>query len=149
MSRVWETPHTPAAAQVPPRGFSSSTRAVLVTVVLSGCSMFMAANQPDKKDLELLNVGTPRALVVQEFGTPVSSREGEGCRTDVFSFVQGYSKGAKASRVVLHGAADFLTLGLWEVVGTPTEATFHGEKMYYEVTYDERDKVSAVVAIKE
>ncbi|HSH69740.1 MAG TPA: hypothetical protein VK997_07465 [Deferrisomatales bacterium] len=97
----------------------------------------------------MLNVGTPRALVVEEFGTPVSSREVEGCRSEVFSFVQGYSKGAKASRVVLHGAADVLTLGLWEVIGTPTEATFDGEKMYYEVTYDENDKVASVVAIKE
>ena len=39
------------------------------------------------------------------------------------------------------------TLGLWEVVGTPTEAIFTGEKVAYEVTYDTSDKVEKVVTL--
>ncbi len=49
---------------------------------------------------------------------------------------------------MFHGAADVLTLGLWEVVGTPTEATFDGNKMAFEVTYDESDKAEKVVTLQ-
>jgi hypothetical protein len=36
---------------------------------------------------------------------------------------------------------------LWEVVGTPTEAIFDGQKVAYEVTYDTSDKVEKVVTL--
>jgi hypothetical protein len=67
---------------------------------------------------------------------------------DVFSFTQGYSKGAKTGRAVFHGAADVLTLGLWEVVGTPTEAVFDGRQVAFEVTYDASEKVEKVVTLQ-
>jgi hypothetical protein len=60
---------------------------------------------------------------------------------------QEFSKGAKTGRAFFHGAADVFTLGLWEVVGTPTEAAFNGKKMAFEVTYDASDKVEKVGAI--
>lgn len=130
-------------------------RAILTSVVsialftLTGCSVFMAAKQPGKKDVSVLTNGTPRSLVVAELGAPVTSEHKEGRRVDVFSFTQGYSKGAKAGRAIFHGAADVFTLGLWEVVGTPTEASFDGRRISFEVRYDEDDKVAKVIPLKE
>lgn len=113
----------------------------------SGCSVYLAAHQPDKKDLTLLKPGTPRSVLVSEFGQPVSSETMEGKRIDIFTFVQGYTEGVKTSRAVWHGVADVLTLGLWEIVGYPVEKTYSGKKMIYEVTYDANDNVEKVVPI--
>ena len=127
-----------------------AAKLVLVVAILcagGGCSVYMSAKQPDKKDIDLFAEGTPRVLLLEEFGTPASTEVKDGHKVDIFSFVQGYSKGAKASRAVFHGAADILTLGLWEVVGTPAEAVFDGEKMAFEVTYDEKDKVKEAIAL--
>lgn len=107
-------------------------RAVAIAVSLlagsvsSGCAVYMAAHQPDEKDLSVLSVGQPRARLIAELGPPVSSQYDKGVRTEIFSFTQGYSGGAKAGRAILHGAADVATLGLWEAVGTPTEGYFNG-----------------------
>ncbi len=119
----------------------------LFAMVCSGCSVYMAANQPKLKNLEVFSAGTPRSYVLAEIGQPQATEMRAGKRVDVFSFVQGYSKGAKAGRALFHGAADVFTLGLWEVVGTPTEAIFDGQKVAYEVTYDTSDKVEKVVTL--
>jgi hypothetical protein len=109
----------------------------------------MASKQPDKKDIDLFKVGTPRSLILAEFGNPISSEiRTDGKKYEIFTFTQGYSTGAKTSRAVFHGAADVLTLGLWEVVGTPTEAVFDGEQMAYQVSYDENSLVDEVVVLK-
>jgi hypothetical protein len=122
--------------------------AVLSFLAVNGCSVFMAAKQPGEKNLEVLTAGTPRTLVLAELGQPVATELRNGKRCDVFSFVQGYSKGARVGRAFFHGVADVFTLGLWEVVGTPTEAIFDGTKTACEVTYDERDKVEKVVVLQ-
>jgi len=62
----------------------------------------------------------------------------------VYKFRQGYSQPAKISRAVLHGAADIVTVGLWEVVGTPTEYVFSGTDMLILVTYNRYDRVDIV-----
>ena len=111
----------------------------------TGCAVFMAVKQPPKKDLAVLSVGSPRSLLLAELGQPVTTDTKDGKRVDVFSFRQGYSKVAKGGRALFHGAADVMTLGLWEVVGTPTEMVFDGTKMSFEVTYDANDRVEKIV----
>src|SRR3954454_7614264 len=101
---------------------------VLLAVSASGCSVAMAAHQPSRKDTELLTPGVPRNLVLAELGAPVSSDTRDGKRVEVFSFVQGYRKGVRIGRTVGHATADVLTLGLWEVAGTPTEAVLDGTR---------------------
>jgi len=113
-----------------------------------GCSVYMAANQPTKKDVSVFNVGTPRTHVIAEAGRPIHTKENaDGTITDTFSFIQGYSSGNKAGRALFHGAADFFTLGLWEVVGTPVEAIADGTKVQVEVEYDAEEKVRNVIAL--
>lgn len=120
----------------------------LMAVLLVGCSTVMAAKQPPKKDLKLLNPGTPRMLLVAEYGAPILTETKDGKKVDIYSFTQGYSKTAKVGRAFLHGVGDLLTLGAWEVVGTPTEAIFSGQDMVVEVTYDAGDKVEKAVMLK-
>lgn len=121
----------------------------VLLLFLSGCSVRMATKQPDKKDTELFKNGTPRSLLLAEYGSPILSEvRDDGAKYEIFVFTQGYSKGVKYSRAVLHGTADILTLGIWEVIGTPTESIFTGCEMAYEVRYDEDDKVDHVVLLK-
>lgn len=122
--------------------------ATLLGLGSNGCSVYMAAKQPGRLDVSLFQQGTPRGLLLAEFGLPVVAEEKDGRKVEIFKFKQGYSGGAKAGRAIFHGAADVFTLGLWEVVGTPTEGTFDGTDMAYQVTYDKDDKVSEVVALK-
>lgn len=115
---------------------------MLGALLLAGCSVVMATKQPGKKDLTVFKPGTERDVVVGEIGAPVSSEKLEGGgRKDIFTFIQGYSSGAKASRALFHGAADVFTLGLWEAVGTPIEASFDGKKITVRVIYDANDRV--------
>ncbi|BCT66868.1 hypothetical protein [Nitrosospira sp. NRS527] len=115
----------------------------------SGCSVFMAIDQPDKKNVDLFRVGTPRSVLLGEFGAPAVSETRSGRKYEIFKFVQGYSTGAKAGRALVHGAADVATFGLWEVVGTPAEAIFSGDEMAYEVSYDQDNKIDEVTTLKE
>jgi hypothetical protein len=41
-----------------------------------------------------------------------------------------------------------VTLGLWEVVGTPAEAVFSGDEMAFQVSYDKDDRVDQVTVLK-
>ena len=43
-----------------------------IALNLTGCSVFMAAQLPDKKDLNVLKPGVPRSVVVAEMGAPSS-----------------------------------------------------------------------------
>ena len=121
--------------------------AVALMTALTGCSAYMAANQPGPKDLSLFTKGTPRARLIAEFGTPINTDTKGGIRKDIFKFTQGYSAGVKTGRAILHGAADVATLGLWEIVGTPTEGYLNGSQLSAEVTYDAQDNVANVVPL--
>ena len=122
--------------------------AIVLCVCLSGCSVLMAAKQPGRKSVKLFKPGTPRKTLLAEFGYPAESGARAGKRYEVFRFTQGYSLGARAGRAALHGAADVLTLGLWETVGTPTEEAADGAEMAYGVLYDRDDVIEEVTLLK-
>ncbi len=116
---------------------------------MAGCSAQKAMSQPDKKDLSVLEIGTPRYRVVGELGRPLlSAMAKNGKKFDVFSFIQGYSKGSKAARAFGHTLMDIGTLGMWEVVGSPVEAAASGDKVIIKVEYDKSDLVEVVTAMK-
>ena len=120
---------------------------VLVMLSTSGCSVFMAAKQPGQKNVALFKEGTPRTMLLAEFGYPITETR-EGKKYEIYTFKQGYSSGAKAARAVFHGAADVMTLGLWELVATPAESIFTGTDMAFEVSYDDANRINQVVALK-
>lgn len=124
---------------------------ILLPILLApvaGCSVFMAAQQPPAKNIQLFQTGTSRNALLKEFGPPYISEEVDGQKIEMFIFVQGYSKAVKAGRMIFHGAADIMTLGLWEIVGMPTEMIFNGEEMAFHVSYDEHDVVDEVNILK-
>lgn len=46
----------------------------------------MAADQPDKKDVELFKVGTPRSMLLAEFGLPtVTEVREDGKKYEIYS----------------------------------------------------------------
>src|SRR5262249_2205726 len=76
----------------------------------AACSPVMAANQPGRRNVDLLTQGIPRNLVLAELGPPIQSETKEGKRVEVFSFTQGYRKGVKVGRTIGHATGDVLTL---------------------------------------
>jgi hypothetical protein len=120
----------------------------LFVIANSGCSVFMAARQPSKKDVDLFKVGTPRGSLLAEFGEPAVNEVRDGKKFEEYRFINGYGTGAKAVRAVWHGACDVCSWGLWEIVGTPMEVFFNGDAMVYEVRYDENDRIDQVNLLK-
>jgi hypothetical protein len=119
----------------------------LSLVLASGCSVYTAVHQPEKKDTTLLVPGTPRSVLLAEFGQPTSSEMKDGKRVDIFTFFEGSSDTAKTGRTAFYVVADAFTAGLFEVVGWPLETSMKGDKLTFEVTYDSGDKVEKVVQI--
>jgi hypothetical protein len=124
--------------------FLASFIALLFVIANSGCSVFMAARQPSKKDVDLFKVETPRSSLLAEFGEPIVGQVRDGKKFEEYRYVNGYSTGAKAGRAVLHATCDVFSWGLWEIVGTPTEVVFNGYAMANEVGYDEHDRIEQV-----
>ncbi len=111
---------------------------ILGAGILSACAASRALNQPDEKDLNVLSPGTSRDVVLAELGNPIySGKEGEN-EYDIFSFIQGYSKGAKVGRAFLHGVLDVVSLGLWELIGNPIEGIASGKKTQLKIIYKDK-----------
>lgn len=109
----------------------------------------MAAKQPDKKNIRVVNVGTPRNIVLAEWGVPVSTQVREDKhRVDIYSFKQGYSNLAKFGRAALHTVASAATLGAWEIIGTPAEVAFDGKYVAFQIIYNEQDIAISVTRLK-
>lgn len=123
--------------------------AVTMLLTQQGCAVFMAARQPTRKDLSLFKIGTPRSLLIAEFGAPAVTEVRDGKKYEIFRFTQGYSGPVKVGRALFHGTADVFTLGLWEVIGTPTEMVLDGTEIAYEVSYDENNRVDSVNLLKQ
>ena len=111
-------------------------------ILFVGCTATQqAAQQPTQKDLSVLDPGTSRDIVIIEFGAPAETKFEDGRRVDLYSFVQGYSRGTRTARVAGHATAEILTLGLWSLVGTPIEQNYNGTILGYKVYYTEDDFV--------
>lgn len=119
----------------------------LLIFSLGGCSVYMAAHQPDEKNVGLFAVGTPRSFLIAEFGQPASSEVKNGQKYEIFRFTQGYSSGAKAGRAFAEGVADLMTLGVAEVITTPVESIANGNLIAYGVIYDNNDLVIKVISL--
>lgn len=116
--------------------------ALALTLSLSACSVGMAVSGSEEPELGAVRQGATRGEVEMQLGKPVRSLAETGAqRTDVYEYEMGNEP--SACRALGHGVMDFLTLGLWEVIGTPIEA-FRGEKYQVSVTYDQNDRVVAV-----
>lgn len=108
-----------------------------------GCAASRVSKRPGKKNLSVLDPGTPRGRVIAELGSPMSTSEKSGAKVDSFAFDPGVSGAFKFSRAFFHVGADILTLFLWELVGWPSEIAAADNKMKVDVTYDLEDRVKS------
>ncbi len=122
--------------------------ALALAPLASGCAAMKASQQPPKRNLNVLSQGMPRTHVIAELGAPTWSDPRSETPVDVYSFKQGYTKGVKAGRALVHGAADVATWGLWEVVGIPAETLADGSDVQVAVYYDQNQQVNTVDVIK-
>lgn len=96
----------------------------------------------------MLRPGTDREVVFAEFGLPASSVTLEdGGTREIYTFVQGESRRKRVSQGFLNGAADVLTLGLWEVVGPPANQNFDGKKITVRVIFGPNGKIRELTTL--
>lgn len=124
-------------------------RVVMSTVcllLLTGCSAYLEATRPDPVNLQSFAIGvTTRIDVVAKLGTPTGSVPDSGHSCDVYRLYTtgpgAVSKGAIAAGEV---AADVFTLGLAEVVTTPTEAATRNAEHTVLFCYAPDNRLSAI-----
>lgn len=111
-------------------------------VPIQACSVGMAMSGSENPDLGAIRVGASRGEIELHLGSPIKTTPlPDGGRADVYQYEIGNEP--SAGRAVGHGVMDVLTLGIWEVVGTPIEAV-QGETYHATITYDGSDKVADI-----
>lgn len=116
--------------------------AALVSLTCSGCSVVMALGGKKGPDPGTLTMGAARSDMEAQLGSPVQTTALEnGYRRDVYEY-EG-AKDSSAVRALTHGALDVLTIGLWEVVGTPVEV-LKANRYRSVITYDKNDRVVGI-----
>ncbi|MGE9986571.1 hypothetical protein [Desulfovibrio sp. SGI.169] len=116
---------------------------VISGLLLQGCSVGMAMSGKKQPELGAVRVGATRGEIELHLGSPVEITEVNGSRVDIYEYEIGNEP--SAGRAIGHGVMDILTLGIWEVVGTPVEG-FQGEKKRLMITYNEDDTVASIGA---
>ena len=103
---------------------------LFVLCFVSGCSVYMEATRPTPTDLGKFHPGDSRSAITQELGAPVTtSKGGGGTSCDLYLlYTRGYGVAGKAPIAVGELAADVFTVGLAEIVLSPTEAATRNEK---------------------
>jgi hypothetical protein len=115
---------------------------LVLVVPISGCSVGMALSGKKDPNLGVIRKGATRGEVELQLGHPISSITTEdGRRLDTYEYEIGNEP--SAGRAVAHGIMDVLTLGIWEVVGTPVEAV-QGKKYQLAITYDSDNRVIGI-----
>ncbi len=114
---------------------------VLLPLLLQSCSVGMALSGNKQQDISTFYVGADRLFVHGRTGFPDSSiQDKDGKWIDTYLIISGDEP--SAGRALGHGALDVITLGLWEVIGTPIELAVGSEDHdRFEIFYDENDKI--------
>lgn len=121
---------------------------ILLALLLSGCSVGMAMSGKENKDTSILFPGAPRQVVIAKMGAPeTSTKNDEGEHIDSYLIVKGNAP--STGRAAVHAGLDVLTLGIWEVVGTPLElGAGMEETSRCIITYDKDNKIKDIQMIK-
>jgi hypothetical protein len=115
---------------------------LLCCVLGQGCSVGMAMSGKPDPNMAIVKPGATRGEIELQLGKPIQTASNpDGTRVDQYKYEIGNEP--SAGRAIGHGVMDVLTLGLWEVIGTPIEA-FQGTTYQIQVTYDRNDRVLGV-----
>jgi hypothetical protein len=103
--------------------------AIVVTIGTSACSVYMEENRPEPTRLDQFQPGENRNEVLEKLGAPVTSAEYNAMNCDLYQlYLSGYGQGGKVPIALVETAADVFTLGLAEIVSTPTEEATRNKK---------------------
>lgn len=119
--------------------------ALVACVLLSACGPVMEATRPDPVDISQFVPGEKRIKVLSEVGNPVTTSPDGSNSCDIYKlYTRG--PGAVGKGVIAAGEAvgDVLTLGLSEVLWTPTEAATRNSKHTVLFCYDPSNKLVSV-----
>ncbi len=139
------SPQAKTAKKFSFREFISGIRiaaAIGLLLVPAGCSVGMAMSGQSDFDPAVIRQGDTKPHVRTLLGQPVRTENGENGGT-VETYETVFGDPPSKARAFMHGTFDILTLGLWEVVGTPIEAV-QGDTYEISVTFDDLDRVVAV-----
>jgi hypothetical protein len=107
---------------------------MVVVVVLASfgnyaCSVYMEETRPEPTRLDQFQPGENRDEVLEKLGSPVTSADYNAMSCDLYQlYVGGYGQGGKVPIALVETAADVFTLGLAEVISTPTEEATRNRK---------------------
>lgn len=110
-------------------------------MLLSSCAVGMAASGKKNMDTTILFPGAPRAAVISKLGPPETSTvDEEGNYVESYLIIEGNEP--SSDRAVVHGVMDVMTLGFWEIIGTPIELVAGKESSSRVVIhYDSNNKI--------
>lgn len=113
----------------------------------NGCSVYMAAAGDEEPNLSNIRKGPSRGEVELALGQPVSiATQKDGGTVATYEYILGNEP--SAGRAVGHAVLDLLTLGGWEIIGTPVEAMNQGDKVKVTVMYDNAGNATQVQSSK-
>ena len=119
---------------------------LVVTIIVSGCSVYMASKK-EGVSIEELSQCRTRSAVLSKGAVPTKTEKNEQGEITEYYTVQ--AKTWSTARAVMHGILDVVTFGIWEVAGTPMEGAM-GEKKFYpiKVSYDKDENVKKVELVQ-
>src|ERR1700691_779553 len=103
---------------------------IAIAGFIAGGSVVMEATRPAPVGLAQFDPGESRDGVVAQLGEPISTTtDADGASCDLYSLpLSGYGNWAKAGIAFGEFLADVGTIGIAEVVSTPTEAATRNKK---------------------
>jgi len=117
--------------------------AIIISILaISGCSVGMAMSGKKEPNLGAIRVGVTKGEVELQLGHPVSvvTAEDGGCAA---TYEYEIGNEPSTGRAIGHGVLDVLTLGAWEIIGTPVEG-FQGRKRQVMINYGPDDRVRGI-----
>lgn len=118
---------------------------LLLSLILSGCSVGMAlSGQPDP-NISALAEGQERDIVILNLGQPTKTMLADNKQVGIFELERGNEQ--SVGRATGHAIMDLLTLGGWEIIGTPIEG-FAGDTITLQIEYDNENKVKSVKTLE-
>jgi hypothetical protein len=123
----------------------TSVSIILMALSVQACSPFMEADRPNPVRLSQFPIGESRMDVLSKIGGPLSTTQDSGNSCDIYKlYTTGPSKGGKTAIAAGEAVADVFTLGLAEVIFTPTEIATKNEEHVTVFCYSPDDKLVSV-----
>ncbi|MFQ5533296.1 MAG: hypothetical protein ACE5EM_00545 [Sphingomonadales bacterium] len=108
-------------------------------VSLGACSVAMASKKKGVDVQDIMDCQNESCLLSLKDTEELKTQESEEGKIVTYRSLQ---KQGSTGRAVMHGLLDVATLGIWEIAGTPIEASKNNDKFYvYSVTYDQEGNV--------